>query len=570
MPRIVLGLDIGSSVIKATIIESGIRSFQIAGYCQIDAPIPPPKSEPKPDAGTEPDEQATDEPGEAEPVEADKPDGPAVDEELAARIRQLIDDNAIIFDEVVVCPPPEYMVHRLVSLPFTQKKKIDMVLGEELDDLIPFDVDDLHWDYQIMGTEPGISHVLVSMIQPARLRSFLATLAAAGIEPRTIDIAANGLIRAASLALPDGEPVAVIDLGAAHTQVVLTDGTRIHAIRPIPIAGRDVDRSIAAALGVPVEEAERIKREGRSSSDAESSRPTGVAEAIGAALDPLLSAIRQALHAAESASGFSPTRILICGGTANLRGIGRYLSDALDLPVVRMAPLDAAEVPRKISAGAEQQLSMAVSLGLALRAFVDKKDAKINLCKGEFVPKQGTIQIRTIARRVAVMAGILLLLFGVKAFLGYRTYAGQAERFDEQIAAIHQKAFPGQPAIDPIMQFQQNIDVINEKIRLLGGLGDANLTALGILREISSKIPRTVKLDVNRIEIGPDVVRLEGTTDDYDAVDRIERELGKCEGFLTVKKDQAVKVGGDKIKFKFIVGLTETRNTPGMLPGGLK
>ena len=60
-----------------------------------------------------------------------------------------------------------------------------------------------------------------------------------------------------------GECVALIDMGAATTDIVIEREGRFRFTRPLNFGGNDVTRAIAAAFSVNFQDAERMKRESR-------------------------------------------------------------------------------------------------------------------------------------------------------------------------------------------------------------------------------------------------------------------------------------------------------------------
>ena len=341
----------------------------------------------------------------------------------------------------------------------------------------------------------------------------------------------------------------MIDVGARRTVVAVVAEGRIQGVRTFSFGGERITEALAADLGISLEDAERVKLEsGRAPADDEAA-PDDVVASIGRALAPLASGLRQTFHAILAESGVAPERIALCGGTANLPGIDGWIGGKFEIPATRLAPLDEG-IERSIAAGAAQQARMAVSLGLALRPFSGRRQDRLNLRSGEFAHRGGGVeQLRSRVRQLAVMGGVLLVLMAVQAYLGYSTYAGQARQIDQQLRQIYAKVFPSQPAVQPVKQFGDNLARMQQKAALLSGLGDGSLTALGILREVSQKIPTTV-------------------TDGFNAVDAMEAALKQVPAFRSIKKDQATKVAGEKIKFKFTIALTETKPGPGAPAGG--
>src|SRR5260370_35116493 len=86
-------------------------------------------------------------------------------------------------DSVAVALPGSMVATHLVTLPFTDPKRIEQVLPAEVEGAIPFDLADVVWDYAILGQAVGKTDGLVGIVQKAVLKRHLNALAAARIAP---------------------------------------------------------------------------------------------------------------------------------------------------------------------------------------------------------------------------------------------------------------------------------------------------------------------------------------------------------------------------------------------------
>src|SRR3954469_23371266 len=134
-------------------------------------------------------------------------------------------------DSVAVSLPGGVVATHMVSLPFTDPKRIEQVLPAEVEGAIPFDLDEVVWDHAVLGQSNGKTDVLVAIVRKEALREHLAALAAAGIEPRVVTLAPLALAALGDrgLLVPEGAPpltAALLDAGPDRADLALIDAGR--------------------------------------------------------------------------------------------------------------------------------------------------------------------------------------------------------------------------------------------------------------------------------------------------------------------------------------------------------
>ena len=93
--------------------------------------------------------------------------------------------HGIGWDEVVSALPGDAVTHRILELPFSDRKRLDQTVPFELESHLPFELEETVIDFQVLDTgADGASHVLAVSAPKTAVREHLAMLAAAGIDPR--------------------------------------------------------------------------------------------------------------------------------------------------------------------------------------------------------------------------------------------------------------------------------------------------------------------------------------------------------------------------------------------------
>src|SRR5215208_2598010 len=167
MAQRILGLDLGASAVKAVLLESAFRTCAVVDTAR--APLEPhPPEPPSPQGG-----------------EGGVP-GRTLATRHAAAVRALLDATGWRFDVAVVAFPGAGGSTTLVTLPFTDPRRIEQTIGFEVEGQIPFDLADVSWDWQQLAVRDGKTELLVAVVRKEELAQLLGALGDAGIDPRAI------------------------------------------------------------------------------------------------------------------------------------------------------------------------------------------------------------------------------------------------------------------------------------------------------------------------------------------------------------------------------------------------
>jgi Tfp pilus assembly PilM family ATPase len=164
--------------------------------------------------------------------------------------------------EVALGHPCREAVLRTLELPFQGHDAIRKVVKAEIEGEIQSQaIDDMVVDFLELG--PGASggtRVLVASVPKAGLRTQLAELTAAGVEPEDVDLDTMALWRAAhfagAFALAEGETAAaprttvVVDIGSRSVKVLLVEGDKLVEMRALRIGESAVADEVARKHGL--------------------------------------------------------------------------------------------------------------------------------------------------------------------------------------------------------------------------------------------------------------------------------------------------------------------------------
>ncbi len=287
-------------------------------------------------------------------------------------VAELLKQAKVKTKNVMVAVPGQSVFVRVRSLPPVSERKVDQIVRYEIQQQIPFDLRQIAIDYQILDhPEGGGYEVLMAAIKTDVVDKYLSVLEGLKLKPDIIDVipfASYSWLKYIGELHGHGECVAVVDLGASTTNIVVERDGIFRNTRTLNIGGNDITQAIADAFNIPFEEAEKIKCE-------KGFAPTGNpqidgkgGEAIGRILNRLVNEIQRSFSYFRSLPGGGQvTRVYLCGGGCALRNIVPFLQRALGIDVRIAQPLSGIAIGPDAQSITQHPERSCVVLGLALR-----------------------------------------------------------------------------------------------------------------------------------------------------------------------------------------------------------
>ena len=386
----ILTLNIGAS--KATLAEyslSGKRNLTLTAY------------------------------GSADLQTVDVNDAMSIAASLPPVISQIMRETGIHPAPVVVSLGGQMVFPRFAKFPpVGDKAKLEQLVHYEVEQNVPFPIDEIVCDHQFLGTSADGD--MATMIVAAKLdgvRAVTDAVTSVGLKPAVVDVSQMAVLNALRFANPGlaGSNV-VLDIGAKTTNLILVEDEKIYT-RSIPYAGNTITKEIAQTFGCSFEEAERLKLErgyvslGGVTED-EDEITDRVSKIIRTVLTRLHAEISRSINFYRSQQGgAAPSRIFLTGGSVRLPQLDQFFMESLQVEVEYLNPFTSVRIGGKVDASALESdaFTLSESVGLALRQTDVSGLIRINLMPPELVA-----QARNVRRIPFLVVGAV----GVLAALG--------------------------------------------------------------------------------------------------------------------------------------------------------
>ncbi|MEJ2099499.1 MAG: type II secretion system protein GspL [Desulfobacterales bacterium] len=431
---------------------------------------------------------------------------------LSSALQTLIEKLDLAGCDWVVSIPANQFTFRNLKIPFSNSRKIRMVLPYELEPTLPQAVEDLVIDFHTLNGAPSgdQTELIAAAIEKNRLIPYIAALASIKVDPEKLTI--SGLPTALCLAnqAQQEEDQLFVEIDTDYATLFILVGSRLKLIRSFPLP--EPSPSKAKMLCIQ---------------------------------------IRQTLAAFQESSGsnFQPLEIRVSGHGLDEGHMATEISSALNIPVETASLADRLNIPvenDRQSPFIPAQLDNALALALME---VEGYDS-LNFHKGQFAAQKFLSKHKNPLKKTAILAAAVLVLMFFNLSLETYMLNRRVSRIDTQMTQIFKATFPEVKTVRyPYQEMRARMRETNRNAVLQAETGP-HIRSIDILDSISEKIPETITVNFTRLVIQPENVLISGTTDTFNSVDDIKSRLEQIQHFQKVTISSAnIDRSGNEVQF---------------------
>jgi type IV pilus assembly protein PilM len=340
-----VGLDIGSSSLKAVELTKSKKGYQLAAFAY-------------------------------EPLAADAVvDGAVMD---AAAVAETIKQSFLAAKfkpkGVATGVSGHSVIVKRVVVPAATPDEVETSIQIDAEQYIPFDIAEVNLDYQVVGPgttsseEAGMEVVLVAA-KKDKIQNHTNVISLAGRTAEIVDIDAFALQNAfeANYTVDPAAPVALLNIGASLMNINITKGGMPLFIRDVSVGGNQYTDILQKELQLNFQEAEDLKLGKTGGSEAEMVQP--LLESI---TEMLIMEVQKTFDFfRETYPSETISRVLISGGASRMIGLAEKIQETFGYPAEILDPFKSITLGPKVEAEKITSLgpAFAVAVGLALRGF---------------------------------------------------------------------------------------------------------------------------------------------------------------------------------------------------------
>jgi type IV pilus assembly protein PilM len=539
MAHTITGIDLGSWSVKFSVFDAGFRRVRL--HTSFEEIVPP---------------------GEAPLAERQA-------EALRAGVARLPSQSTIH-----MALPGEMLALRVLDLPFSDARKVEQVVGYELEGQIMHDLSEVVMDHVILSavktgdSEVAGSRALAVAARTETVAAFLASLKQCGVEPRTLyptPIVYHALLaeeRTSAETTPTGFRL-FIDIGHQRSQLCFLRGDEAVYGRTSSHAGEELTLALVRASGDKWTwaQAEQAKQTHGCVPSRERPPATSVQRQLGAVLleglAPFLRDLRQTLASFRAQNKEPVETILLAGGGSRLQGLAELLQEELGIPTslwpAPPAPTlaegadEVEAIPVVDEEGSAQRARRALSAALAWAGARGHRE--LDLRRGPFQYRASFSVVRQKAGHLALLAAALLACAAVDGTIALRRLSSEQQQLKERLRVATKELF-GEARSDATEVTAALKRSFRDEMAPL-----PRVTAYDLLDRISRKMPPAdqVAIDVQDLEIKSKKTSIKGTIDSAASLDDVVAKLKEVDCFEEINKGPLTEVSGGAKQFSLTI-----------------
>jgi type IV pilus assembly protein PilM len=396
-------------------------------------------------------------------------------------------------DRINVCAPGFQVFSKFVKLPATDPGKVSQIIQYEAQQNVPFPLEEVVWDYQILGSTPtGELEVLLVAIKNEVVESLFRLSEQADLDLHLVDVSSAALCNAYRFNYGDAEGcVMLLDIGARSSNLLFFEQGRVFS-RSINIGANSITQDFANEVNMKWDEAEKMKiEEGFVSLGGAYEEPSNPHQAL---ISKIARQVMTRLHIQMNQTiqfyrgqqgGSAPTKLYLAGGASLLPYTAQFFAEKLNLSVDYFNPFRNIQIDPEINleemAKVAHQFGEVVGLGIRNLA---ECPVELNLMPASHLKQQ-----QFNAKRIYFIGSVLCVLVTVLAFGWF--FGWIADRKQKQLVELEEKIKPLENNTRTLQQANQelsaakklseeSLELISSRSRwaeLLGGIQAVLATA---------------------------------------------------------------------------------------------
>ncbi|MHC4926285.1 MAG: pilus assembly protein PilM [Planctomycetota bacterium] len=362
------------------------------------------------------------------------------DEIVSETLRRFLENNDIGKEEVAISIAGQNSFARFIKLPPVEAKKIPEVVQFEAIQQIPFEINEVEWDWQLMDNEDSPDkEVGLFAIKNELIAEVMDHFTKEDFRVSCVQIAPMALYNFAcyDMAEIESDPnkaTIIMDMGADNTTLVICTKDSVWQ-RSIRVGGNTFTQAIADTFKKDMKVAEKLKRTAPMSK---------YMRQIYTAMKPVYTDLGGEIQRSLGFYSSSPagrdktfSKVIAIGGGMKLQGLAKYLTQTLGIPVVKPDSYNRLELSADVSSAKfhENVSDFGVVYGLGVQLLDESKISTNMLPRRIARAMAWTRKAKMFTIAASVLLAVMVLGLG-KAFKDSKQYDGNQASRNSYTSAI--------------------------------------------------------------------------------------------------------------------------------------
>lgn len=357
-------------------------------------------------------------------------------------IQELLSQKPYRGKNINVSAPGFHVFSKFVKLPAVDTSKVTQIIQYEAQQNVPFPLQEVVWDYQIMGTSAnGELEVLLVAIKSEVVEGLFRTAESSGLRLQLVDVSPAALCNAFRFNYGDQEGCTMLlDIGAKTSNLLFFEKGKVFA-RGITIGANSITTDFVAEAKMPFAKAEELKiNEGFVSLGGAYEEPDNPHQA---AISKIARQVMTRLHMQVNQTiqfyrtqqgGSAPQRLFLAGGGSIMAYTREFFAEKLNVPVEYFNPFRNVQIAQTVTIEELEKVAHGFGevVGLGLRNLA-QCPVELNLVPKSIRSRQQFDQKKPYF--IAAIFSLVLVVFAYGMFYGKIAGVKQAalEKLSQQL-----------------------------------------------------------------------------------------------------------------------------------------
>jgi type IV pilus assembly protein PilM len=295
---------------------------------------------------------------------------------ISKALAELLAERGVKSKDLNVCAPGFHVFSKFVKLPPVDAGKVTQIIQYEAQQNVPFPLEEVVWDYQILGSAAsGELEVLLVAIKADIVEGLFRITDAAGLRLQLCDVSPAALCNAFRFNYGDLEDCTMLlDIGAKTSNLLFFEKGKVYS-RSINLGANSITQDFANESKLKYDAAEKIKIEegfvslGGAYEEPENAHQAAISKIARQFMTRLHIQVNQTMQFYRGQQGGSaPQRLFLSGGASIMPYTAQFFAEKLNVPVEYFNPFRNVQIDPSVNledlARVAHSLGEVVGLGL--------------------------------------------------------------------------------------------------------------------------------------------------------------------------------------------------------------
>lgn len=273
-------------------------------------------------------------------------------------------------DVVISMAGHSSVIIKRVALPDMSEEELYESIKFEAEQYIPFDIEDVNLDFQILGPkeEPGQMDVILVAVKRDIINEYLSVVKESGFNCQIVDVNSFALenIYEVNYEIESGKNIALVNIGASTINMNILKGGMSAFTRDSAVGSNLHTEVLQREFNLTYDVAERLKR----GETVENISPQDAFSVMELASEEIIGEVNRSLEYFHE----DINEVVLSGGCALVKDFPKLLAEKIGVETKVLQPFKNIKIPKKFDMTYIEEVApiLAVAAGLALRRPADR------------------------------------------------------------------------------------------------------------------------------------------------------------------------------------------------------